>query len=185
MKTQDEYEDEFGKPEPVPAAKDIAADDDFEFAPKEEAKPVAAPETVAPAKAMSFKEAFKAARAKGNEPFEWNGKKFSTALASGKTSAKPTPKVAIGNESKHSVAAPAETPENKGIYRGTFVDSGPKVGAAVRKFVGEIGNSSTPNADKFVNVQPNGNAIVDVANQTGMGGKPKVVQAGQSTRRDS
>lgn len=47
----------------------------------------------APAKPMSFKEAFAAARSGGGKTFEWNGKKYTTELAKPKAAAKPEPKV--------------------------------------------------------------------------------------------
>jgi len=134
MKTQDEYEDEFGKPDPVPAAKDMAADDDFEFAPKEEAKPVAAPEPVAPAKPQSFKEAFRAARAENlkngtNKPFTWHGKpgvKFSTALDTDpKKAAKPASKPATSVAASAPAAAPAAAPAVNTVRGGSYAKGDP------------------------------------------------------------
>lgn len=43
--------------------------------------------TEAPAKKLSFKEAFAAARGAGNKSFEWNGKKFTTEMAKPKAAA--------------------------------------------------------------------------------------------------
>jgi hypothetical protein len=43
--------------------------------------------SAAPAKTMSFKEAFAAARGTGDKTFEWNGKKFTTDMAKPKTAA--------------------------------------------------------------------------------------------------
>ena len=46
-------------------------------------------EREAPAKAMSFKEAFAANRKAGAKTFEWNGKKYTTDIATSKPAAKP------------------------------------------------------------------------------------------------
>lgn len=77
------------KPDAAPAEKE---DDPFEFASKESGqnfdKPAEVPEVdkpaaaAAPAKPMSFKEAFAANRKAGAKVFEWNGKKYTTALKS-------------------------------------------------------------------------------------------------------
>lgn len=82
------------KPDAAPAEKE---DDPFEFASKEagqnfdkpaevpeEDKPAAATEPAKsePAKAMTFKEAFASHRKAGAKVFEWNGKKYTTALKS-------------------------------------------------------------------------------------------------------
>ena len=54
-----------------------------------------------PTKAMSFKEAFASARGAGDKTFEWQGKKYTTELASPKSSraAEPVPKSARVSES--------------------------------------------------------------------------------------
>lgn len=76
------------KPDAAPAEKE---DDPFEFASKEAEKrfnaPVNMPEEDKPAaeepkKPQSFKEAFAANRKAGAKVFEWNGKKYTTALKS-------------------------------------------------------------------------------------------------------
>lgn len=74
------------KPDAAPADKE---DDPFEFASKEAGQnfdaPVKAPEEDKPAaeepkKPQSFKEAFAHHRSAGAKVFEWNGKKYTTAL---------------------------------------------------------------------------------------------------------
>lgn len=74
------------KPDAAPAEKE---DDPFEFASKEAEKrfdaPVNMPEEDKPAaaepkKPQSFKEAFASHRSAGSKTFEWNGKKYTTAL---------------------------------------------------------------------------------------------------------
>lgn len=74
------------KPDAAPAEKE---DDPFEFASKEAGQnfdaPVKAPEEDKPAaeepkKPQSFKEAFASHRKAGSKTFEWNGKKYTTAL---------------------------------------------------------------------------------------------------------
>ena len=74
------------KPDAAPADKE---DDPFEFASKEAGQnfdaPVKAPEEDKPAaeepkKPQSFKEAFASHRSAGSKTFEWNGKKYTTAL---------------------------------------------------------------------------------------------------------
>lgn len=86
-----DYDDEWGvMMEPYKKDAAPAADDDpFEFARGEaekrldaqEAAPAAEP--AAPAKAMSFKEAFASNRKSGAKTFEWNGKKYTTNLKAG------------------------------------------------------------------------------------------------------
>jgi hypothetical protein len=58
-------------------------------------------ESTGPAKSMSFKEAFASARGAGDKTFEWQGKKYTTDLASPKSSraAEPAPKSARVSES--------------------------------------------------------------------------------------
>ena len=83
-----DYEEEWGKAESAPAV-DTAKDDPFEFARKEAQErfnaPVNMPEEDKPAaaepkKPQSFKEAFASHRSAGSKTFEWNGKKYTTAL---------------------------------------------------------------------------------------------------------
>lgn len=83
-----DYEEEWGKAESAPAV-DTAKDDPFEFARKEAQErfdtPVTMPEEDKPAaeepkKPQSFKEAFASHRSAGSKTFEWNGKKYTTAL---------------------------------------------------------------------------------------------------------
>lgn len=84
------------KPDAAPAEKE---DDPFEFARKEAGqnfdKPAEVPEedkpAAAPDKPMSFKEAFASHRKAGAKVFEWNGKKYTTAL---KGDSAPKPAVA-------------------------------------------------------------------------------------------
>jgi hypothetical protein len=105
-----DYTDEFNSDDT--AAKKIANDDDFEFdtplaaqASKPEpftrenkpsepvvtaAAPEPAPAAPEPVK-QSFKEAFAANRKAGNGTFEWNGKKYTTAMATDKAKGSPAP----------------------------------------------------------------------------------------------
>lgn len=88
-----EYDEEWGvMAEPYKKDAAPAEDDPFEFASKESGqnfdKPAEVPEVdkpaaaAAPAKPMSFKEAFASHRKAGAKVFEWNGKKYTTALKS-------------------------------------------------------------------------------------------------------
>lgn len=106
----------------------------------------------APAK-QSFKEAFASARSGGGKDFEWNGKKYTTELASEKKSApapsKPAPKV-------EAPAAKAEAPATKKeMYRdmsGKMREKAPdtsaadsaarreKVGAALKSAASSVGD---------------------------------------------
>jgi len=64
------------------------------------AKSMPKKEPVAAPKAMSFKEAFAKHRAAGDKTFEWNGKKYTTEMASDKkrspAASVPTPNIAEG-----------------------------------------------------------------------------------------
>jgi hypothetical protein len=71
-----------------------------------------------PAKAMSFKEAFASARGAGDKTFEWQGKKYTTELASPKPSkaAEPAPKPPKESETESKpvkAAAKYETPYDR------------------------------------------------------------------------
>jgi hypothetical protein len=53
-----------------------------------------------PAKTMSFKEAFASARGAGDKTFEWQGKKYTTDLASSKPATKPAAEKAVEKPAK-------------------------------------------------------------------------------------
>ena len=102
MTDNDDYEDEWDLdvPEKAMKAKNPPDDDPFEFATSKEVvaradAPVQASRSdkpaATPAKSMSFKETFAAQRKAGASTFEWNGKKFTTALKS------EAPEVAAAN----------------------------------------------------------------------------------------
>lgn len=116
-----DYEEEWGKAESAPAV-DTAKDDPFEFARKEAQErfdtPVTMPEEDKPAaeepkKPQSFKEAFASHRKAGAKTFEWNGKKYTTAL---KGDSAP----------KAAVAATKTTPVDR-IWSVAKTDNRPKV----------------------------------------------------------
>jgi len=71
-----------------------------------------------PAKTMSFKEAFASARGAGDKTFEWQGKKYTTEVASPKSAkaAEPAPKPAKAAETESKpvkAAAKYETPYDR------------------------------------------------------------------------
>ena len=108
-------------------------------------EPVAA-KAAEQAKPMSFKETFAALRKAGAKTFEWNGKKYTTELASPKkapvpVASKPVPAPAVAQ-----AAAP--------------VPSAPVVKTLAPAVEGER---------KPLPLPTNGHAIVDVSKQTGLG----------------
>jgi hypothetical protein len=181
--TEKEYTDEFNS-DAVEKTAAANNEDDFEFAPKEtpaaqapaaEKAPEPAPAPAAEPKKQSFKEAFAANRKAGNGTFEWNGKKFTTALATDKASGASAPKVATGNEAKHSLAAPIDTKSQnfRDAKASADMDKQPivKVAKAISKGVSDIANTpvtvakkgeplapaAAGDADKLVKVKMNPN----------------------------
>jgi hypothetical protein len=67
----------------------------------------------APAKKMSFKEAFAAARGAGDKSFEWNGKKFTTEMAKPKAAAAPAAKAEAPAKPKGETAYDRMNRENR------------------------------------------------------------------------
>lgn len=80
---------------------------------------------------QSFKEAFASARSGGDKTFEWNGKSYSTNLASeSKPAAKATPKAE--STSSKSEAAPAAKKETYRDLSGNVRTKGPDTSAEER-----------------------------------------------------
>jgi hypothetical protein len=114
----------------VAAAKASREADAEEFTKAWNSEPEAAP--VAPKaaeKPADFKSAFAAARAEGAKDFAWNGKKYTTALATDKKAAP----VAMGNEARHSVAAPVAAPKGAAPSSNPAKDSSKLVPATLGK----------------------------------------------------
>lgn len=108
----------------------------------EESQKIAREATASAAK-PSFKEAFASARRAGDSTFEWNGKKFTTELATEKKAApKAEPKAAPKVEEPAPKAAPKAEPKTEAPVAKTEAPAAPAKKETYRDFSGKIREKS-------------------------------------------
>jgi len=106
-----------------------------------------------PAKSMSFKEAFASARGAGDKTFEWQGKKYTTDLASSKPATKPaeekiseTPKTV--SKTAEPVKEKYETPYDRMNRKNREAEAAKKT-AEASKPAPKRSNYTVPKASEF------------------------------------
>lgn len=119
------------------------------------------------AKAPSFKEAFASARASGDKTFSWNGKKFTTELASSKPASKPVAPATEGApKAKSSYEAPYDRMTRQNREQGIDFDS------LVGKLKDRITGAAARTEDRYKNPATNykkGGTVKKTASSRGDG----------------
>ena len=131
----------------------------------------------------SFKEAFADARGEGKKSFEWNGKKYTTDLASSKSKAKAEEPKSEAKEESSESSEPEEKEEAVGRTRaGTKVpkadvSAGPK-NSFITKERSDAASESMRNARK-------GNQIFNFSTDKKSVGDTRIRSAGMSAKANS